>query len=371
MRVWDYFIKPVSVDELAASIAELPETYSGTCTQRPGSWLAEPVLPAGSSPLRANMHKTSTALALSYVRQQYHNKITLDDVASLCGMSKSHFSRTFRNEHGVTFQEFLIQQRINKAVELLGNSDLQVTQVALAVGFTELSNFTRTFRRTIGMLPSCYRKALAPKHLKKTVVGQSVKFPLANPNPVLSTNCDGVMDFLNPAVLHLLDELRLARVEDMLPRAHNELLKACSDSDTVLTDERKVGSRTFAWSYHKDGVGDLVYIYGHDVSGYISRPSRTEALSGINANPVFSSIPDGSLRFINPAVSLLLKEFELETAKDILPDNHDGLIKACRKTGATLTQEWMREGRAIEWSYHPMNDSNEVYIYGHDVSGLQ
>ena len=371
MRAWDYFIKPVSVEELAGSIGELPQRCSMECTERRKQRLPEPVLPAGPGPLRANMCKASTALALSYVRQQYHNKVTLDEVAKLCGMSRSHFSRSFRNEHGFTFQEFLTQQRISKAVDLLGNSDLQVTHVALAVGFTELSNFTRTFQRIIGVLPSCYRKALSPKQLKKAVVGQSLVFPRANPNPVLSTGRDGALDFLNPAALQLLDELALARVEDMLPHDHGRLLKDCLESDIALTDERKVGGRTIVWSYHANGNSEVVYIYGHDVSGYISHASREAALSGVNTAPVFSSIPDGTLRFVNPEAFRLLKELELETAEDILPDNHEGLIKACRKTGATFTKERERAGRTISWSYHPVSDSSEVYIYGHDVSGLQ
>lgn len=473
LRAWDYFIKPVSAEELAGSIGELPKRCSEECLERRKNLLPEPLLPPGPRPLRASMCKASTALALSYVRQQYHNRITLDDVAKLCGMSKSHFSRTFKSEHGITFQDFLIQQRINKAVELLGNSDLQVTQVALAVGFTELSNFTRTFQRTIGILPTCYRKALIPKHMKKGVLGQSVEFPRANPNPVLSTYRDGTLDFINPAASQLLEELELAHIEDMLPRNHRELLKACLETDTALTEERKVSGRTIVWSYHSlddndvihiyghdisaytahdsgatalpavnpnpvlsatpDGVlqfvnpavsqllqdlgletveeilprnhvwlvnacqntsraltderkiagrtfvwsyhsvedSDVIYIYGHDVSGYISQTTGAAGLSSVNTDPVFSAIPDGNLQIVNPAASRLLKELELETAVEILPDNHEGLMKACRKTGATLTEERKRAGRTIAWSYHRISTSDEIYIYGHDVSGLQ
>ena len=47
---------------------------------------------------------------------------------------------------------------------MLKNSDLHVTQIALAVGYCELSNFTSTFQRTIGMRPSSFRKALMPSH---------------------------------------------------------------------------------------------------------------------------------------------------------------------------------------------------------------
>ena len=116
----------------------------------------------------------STGCAVNYVRQHLDSKITVDNVASRCGMSKSHFSRTFKKEHDITFQDFLIQQRMNKAVKMLKNSDLHVTQIALAVGYGELSNFTSTFQRTIGIRPSSFRKALMPNHFKNQLYNWSV-----------------------------------------------------------------------------------------------------------------------------------------------------------------------------------------------------
>ena len=83
--------------------------------------------------------------------------MTLDAVASLCCMSKSHFSRKFRKDHGITFQEYLVQQRINKAATLLMQSDVSVTEIALSVGFSDLSHFTRTFQKHIGIGPSRFR----------------------------------------------------------------------------------------------------------------------------------------------------------------------------------------------------------------------
>ena len=101
------------------------------------------------------------------MRQHLESKISVETVSQRCGMSKSHFSRSFKKEHGITFQDFLIQQRINKAVGLLKNTDLHVTQIAFSVGYCELSNFTSTFQRIIGASPSSFRKSLQqdkPEH---------------------------------------------------------------------------------------------------------------------------------------------------------------------------------------------------------------
>lgn len=162
-RAWDYFVKPVTADELATSISMLLSKLSGNSGNSRDNFMLQPQVPSESRPYQSKSNTSSTIYAVDYVQQNLANKITVENVARLCGMSKSHFSRTFKKEHGVTFQEFIIQQRMNKAVELLKNSDFLVTQVALAVGYCELSNFTSAFQRLIGIRPSSFRKALASK----------------------------------------------------------------------------------------------------------------------------------------------------------------------------------------------------------------
>lgn len=162
-RAWDYFVKPVSQEELCNSIDTLLIRLSKSSAGNRDNFMLQPRVPSGSRPYKSRSKNLSTVYAVDYVQQNLANKITVEDVAKLCSMSKSHFSRTFKKEHGVTFQEFIIQERMNKAVELLKNSDFLVTQVALAVGYCELSNFTSAFQRMIGIRPSSFRKAISSK----------------------------------------------------------------------------------------------------------------------------------------------------------------------------------------------------------------
>lgn len=163
LRAWDYFVKPVVPGEVATCIDTLIGKLTANTGNRRDNFMLQPQVPSESRPYKNKANCLSTVYALDYVRQNLSSKIAVENVARLCGMSKSHFSRTFKKEHGVTFQEFLIQQRMNKAVELLKHSDFMVTQVALAVGYCELSNFTSMFQRMTGMRPSGYRKELMSK----------------------------------------------------------------------------------------------------------------------------------------------------------------------------------------------------------------
>lgn len=162
-RAWDYFVKPLNINEFSSSISMLLERMSCNSEGNRDNFMLQPQVPSEARPYKSKSNTLSTIHAVNYVQQNLSNKISVECVAKLCGMSKSHFSRTFKKEHGTTFQEFLIQQRMNKAVELLKNSDFLVTQVALAVGYCELSNFTSAFQRLIGIRPSSFRKALLSK----------------------------------------------------------------------------------------------------------------------------------------------------------------------------------------------------------------
>jgi AraC family transcriptional regulator len=80
-------------------------------------------------------------------------------LASMARMSPYHFLRTFRAVTGVTPHQWLLRARLRDAAERLASTATPVTNVALDVGFDDLSNFTRTFRAEFGASPREYRLA--------------------------------------------------------------------------------------------------------------------------------------------------------------------------------------------------------------------
>lgn len=99
-----------------------------------------------------------TQCAIGYIEAHCHEPIYLETVARLCGLGRSRFSRVFKAEQGETFSRYLNRYRVARAMQLLRRRGASVIEVAFAVGFTNSSYFTHSFRRYSGMLPSDYRR---------------------------------------------------------------------------------------------------------------------------------------------------------------------------------------------------------------------
>jgi len=85
--------------------------------------------------------------------------LDLEAAARQAGLSPFHFLRLFANAIGVTPHQYLVRARLRRAARLLTDDALSVTDVALDVGFADLSNFVRTFHRAAGVSPRAFRQA--------------------------------------------------------------------------------------------------------------------------------------------------------------------------------------------------------------------
>ncbi len=81
----------------------------------------------------------------------------LDDLLKIAHMSNSNLMRIFRKATGQTPIEYLVRLRIQKAMELLRNTDLTITEIAMEVGFNDSNYFSRQFRRVVGTTPREFR----------------------------------------------------------------------------------------------------------------------------------------------------------------------------------------------------------------------
>jgi transcriptional regulator of acetoin/glycerol metabolism len=93
------------------------------------------------------------------IRSHLDKNIRIDVLAGLAGLSVHHFSRAFKRSVGVAPHQYVMQQRIEKAAELLARTDQLLSDIALATGFSDQSHLARSFRRIVGSTPSSFRRA--------------------------------------------------------------------------------------------------------------------------------------------------------------------------------------------------------------------
>ena len=96
--------------------------------------------------------------AVSYIRTNYKEDITLTDVARICRVTPEYLSRIFYRETGINFSAFLQNFRISAAKRMLMTGNYKIYEVAEAVGFHDQKYFIKVFKKLCGVTPSEYRK---------------------------------------------------------------------------------------------------------------------------------------------------------------------------------------------------------------------
>lgn len=96
--------------------------------------------------------------AMDYIDTHYDKDIDVTSLADMCGYSQYHFIREFKKILNVTPYRYIISRKLFYAKKMLKESDLDVYQIAMTVGFKSLSNFCKVFKKYEGITPKKYRK---------------------------------------------------------------------------------------------------------------------------------------------------------------------------------------------------------------------
>jgi AraC-like DNA-binding protein len=100
--------------------------------------------------------------AKDLVDTRYRDPLDVQALARAARLSPAHFSREFRREFGSTPHQYLLTRRLERAAELLRNTDRAVAEICLDVGLRSLGSFTSSFTRAYGRPPAAYRAAHPP-----------------------------------------------------------------------------------------------------------------------------------------------------------------------------------------------------------------
>lgn len=93
-----------------------------------------------------------------YVQENYSLSIHMRELAKLAHLSPCYLSVLFKRKMGITFTDYLVKYRINKAVELMRHEELQLTEIATMVGYTDYAQFNKIFRKHMDIAPKKYRQ---------------------------------------------------------------------------------------------------------------------------------------------------------------------------------------------------------------------
>ena len=92
----------------------------------------------------------------------YREPLDVPTLARVAHLSPAHFSREFRRAFGETPHRYLLTRRLERAAELLRNTDRSIAEICFTVGLSSVGSFTTTFGRTYGLTPTEYRAAHPP-----------------------------------------------------------------------------------------------------------------------------------------------------------------------------------------------------------------
>jgi AraC-like DNA-binding protein len=101
--------------------------------------------------------------AIMYINDNINCKITVDDVAKACHMSKYYFCRQFKKVMGLTVMDYILKSRIENAKNLLDTTSLPISEISEKCGFISCSYFSRIFKERLSKTPNEYRKR-TPEH---------------------------------------------------------------------------------------------------------------------------------------------------------------------------------------------------------------
>ncbi|MEM7658386.1 MAG: helix-turn-helix transcriptional regulator [Bacteroidota bacterium] len=113
---------------------------------------------------RISTRKPSTAQELlhrlhrgqAFIHDSYTRKITIHDMAEVACLSPFHFTRTFKAAFGTSPYQYVQYLRIQKAMELLRNSDRSITEIAYASGYSDIHQFSKAFKQRTGFSPTSH-----------------------------------------------------------------------------------------------------------------------------------------------------------------------------------------------------------------------
>lgn len=150
----DYLLKPFEDGELEAAVTKIREQIYMEREEKAKA--EEEKLPRLT--LNSSGKSKYVAKALAYIAEHYGDEdISVGTVADSLGISQGHLSHSFKKETEYTVMAYIMRYRMNAAIKLLSGSRYKVYEVAEMVGYRDITYFSSTFKKIVGVPPSEYQ----------------------------------------------------------------------------------------------------------------------------------------------------------------------------------------------------------------------
>ena len=154
IQVNDYLPHPVAADELEASLKKIMRKLGVNVAQRPRPL---PIRSAADDAPPVNIIEKVKA----YVDEALHQNITLKEISTTLHFNCSYLGQKFKLQENMTFNEYLLRRRMERAKYLLEHTDMKVYEIASEVGYTEMDWFYKKFKAYTGVSANEYRKRMS------------------------------------------------------------------------------------------------------------------------------------------------------------------------------------------------------------------
>jgi AraC family transcriptional regulator len=109
-------------------------------------------------PRLGTFSKRRLSAVIDYIHDNLALDLNLNELASIAGLSPSHFNRSFKEATNQPVHQFVIQRRVEYAMSLLANRKYSLTEVASLAGFSDQSHMARCMRRVVGVTPAVVKR---------------------------------------------------------------------------------------------------------------------------------------------------------------------------------------------------------------------
>ena len=151
----DYILKPIDYEELDEVLSRLVERVR---RHRRAEAVPRETAGRGADEGAEGEKQDVVAAVKRYVQEHIREDIYIADIAGQVYLNEQYLMRTFKKAEGISILEFITNERVRLARELLAGTDYPVKQVADSVGYGNYSYFTKLFKRNTGLTPQAYRR---------------------------------------------------------------------------------------------------------------------------------------------------------------------------------------------------------------------